>query len=103
MSHFAQINNNNTVIQVIVVHNNELLDNGIELETKGITFCKFLFGKDTCWVQTSYHSNFRKNYAGVGYTYDEQRDAFIAPKPEGENWVLNENTCQWEIPQIKEK
>ena len=93
MAHFAQLNDNNVVTQVIVVHNNELLDeNGQESETKGIAFCQSLLGGN--WVQTSYNANFRKNYAGIGYTYDAVRDAFISPKPEG-NWVLDETTCQW--------
>lgn len=94
MAHFAQLDNNDAVIQVIVVHNNELLDNGVESEAKGIAFCKSLFGEDTRWVQTSYNGNIRKNYAGIGFTYDEPRDAFIPPKPEG-NWVLDEDTCNW--------
>lgn len=93
MAHFAQIDENNIVTQVIVVHNNELLDNGMESEVKGIEFCQSLFGGN--WVQTSYNGNIRKNYAGIGYTYDVIRDAFIAPKPDG-NFVLNEVTCQWE-------
>lgn len=93
MAHFAQLNDNNVVTQVIVVHNNELLDeNGQESEVKGIAFCQSLFGGN--WVQTSYNANFRKNYAGIGYTYDAVRDAFIPPKPE-DNWVLDETTCQW--------
>lgn len=97
MAHFAQLDNNDTVTQVIVVHNNELLDNGVESEAKGIAFCKSLFGADTRWVQTSYNGNIRKNYAGIGYTYDEAFDAFIPPKPDLEgDWVLNEDTCQWE-------
>ena len=96
MAHFAQIDENNVVQQVIVVHNNELLDeNGIEQESKGIQFCQSLFGGN--WVQTSYNSNFRKNYAGQGYTYDSVRDAFIPPKPYN-SWVLNEDTCNWEAP-----
>ena len=95
MSHYAQVKNN-IVQQVIVVHNNELLDeNGIEREIKGIQFCQSLLGGN--WVQTSYNANFRKNYAGTGYTYDPVRDAFIEPKPH-DSWVLNEETCQWEAP-----
>ncbi len=93
MAHFAQLDESNNVLQVIVVNNNELLDNGIESEAKGIEFCQSLFGGN--WVQTSYNNNFRKNYAGIGYYYDETRDAFIPPKPLG-NWLLNEDTCRWE-------
>ncbi|CAB4149171.1 hypothetical protein UFOVP534_50, partial [uncultured Caudovirales phage] len=66
MAHFAELNENNKVTQVIVVHNNELLDeNGNELEQKGIDFCVNLFGG--IWVQTSYNATIRKNYAGIGY------------------------------------
>lgn len=98
MAHFAQLDTNNVVTQVIVVHNNELLDaNGVESEAKGVSFCQSLFGAETRWVQTSYNSNFRKNYAGIGYSYDLARDAFIPPKPYS-SWVLNEDTCQWQAP-----
>lgn len=96
MAHFAQLDENNIVMQVIVVHNNELLDeNNQESEIKGIAFCQSLFGGN--WVQTSYNSNFRKNYAGIGFTYDSLRDAFIAPKPFS-SWSLNEDTCHWQPP-----
>jgi hypothetical protein len=94
MAHFAQIENN-IVTQIIVVSNQALLDNGIESESKGIEFCVNLLGGT--WKQTSYNSNFRKNYAGIGYAYDESRDAFIAPKPFA-SWVLVEDTCQWKAP-----
>ena len=96
MAHFAQLDENNVVLQVIVVHNNELLDNGVESEAKGIVFCHSLF-PGTNWVQTSYNGNIRKNYAGIGFTYDAQRNAFIPPKP-FPSWVLNDTTCQWEAP-----
>ena len=86
------------VLQVYVVHNNELLDNnGIEQEQKGIDFLINWSGGYTLWKQTSYNGNFRKNYAGIGYTSDEQRDAFIPPK-HFNSWVLNESSCQWEAP-----
>jgi hypothetical protein len=94
MAHFAQLDENNIVTQVIVVHNNELLDNGVESEIKGANFCQSLLGG--IWVQTSYNGTIRKNFAGIGYTYDVARDAFIAPKPDTGVWVLNEDTCQWE-------
>ena len=96
MAHFVRLDQNSIVVQGIVVHNNELIDNGIESEAKGIAFCQSLF-PDTTWVQTSYNGNFRKNYAGIGYTYDEGRDAFIPPKPYP-SWILNEETCLWEPP-----
>jgi hypothetical protein len=96
MAHFAEIGLNNTVLRVIVVHNNELLDeNGVEQESKGIDFCRNLLGGT--WVQTSYNNNFRKNFAGAGFTYDSERDAFISPKPYA-SWILNEDTCRWNAP-----
>jgi hypothetical protein len=95
MAHFAQLDENNVVIQIIVVHNAELLDeSGQESEAKGIAFCQALFGGT--WVQTSYNGNKRKNYAGVGYTYNADIDAFVPPKPYA-SWVLNDAT-QWEAP-----
>lgn len=98
MAHFAQLDSNNVVLQVIVVDNSELLDsNDVEQEAIGITFCTNLFGADTRWKQTSYNGNIRKNYAGVGFTYDSTRDAFISPQPYA-SWILNETTCQWESP-----
>jgi hypothetical protein len=97
MAHFAQLDENNTVLQVIVVANEELLaSNGQESETKGIFFCQTLFGSETKWVQTSYNGNIRKNYAGIGYTYDPTADHFFAPQPYA-SWVLN-NDAQWEAP-----
>lgn len=95
MAHFAELDNDNKVIRVIVVHNNELLVNGNELESKGIEFCQSLYGGT--WIQTSYNNNIRYNYAGIGYTYDAARDAFISPKPFN-SWVLDEDTCQWQAP-----
>ena len=95
MAHFAQLDDNSIVTKVIVVVNDELLDNGVESETKGIAFCQSLFGGN--WKQTSYNGNIRKNYAGIGYTYDAGRDAFIPPKP-FQSWVLNEDTCLWDAP-----
>jgi hypothetical protein len=96
MAHFAQLNESNVVTQVIVVHNNECLDaNGVEKEHIGAAFCERLFGGR--WVQTSYNGNFRKNYAGIGYTYREDIDAFVPPKPCA-SWVLNNDTAQWEAP-----
>lgn len=98
MAHFAQLDENNLVTQVIVVHNNELIDgDGKENEFRGVQFCRTLFGEDTVWVQTSYNGNMRKNYAGIGFTYDVSRDAFIPPKPFA-SWALNEGTCRWEAP-----
>jgi hypothetical protein len=95
MAHFAQLDDAGTVVNVIVVHNNELLDDGVESEAKGIAFCQSLFGGT--WKQTSYNGNIRKNYAGVGYTYDSNRDAFISAQPYP-SWSLNESTCTWQAP-----
>lgn len=98
MAHFAQLDGQNVVTQVIVVHSNDLLDeSGQENEFRGVSFCKSLFGDGTVWRQTSYNGNFRKNFAGVGFTYDPQRDAFIPPQPFA-SWVLNEDTCRWDAP-----
>jgi hypothetical protein len=97
MAHFAQLDKNNLVIQVIVVANENLLEDGIESESKGIAFCQSLLGLDTKWVQTSYNRNIRKNYAGIGYTYDPIADHFFAPKP-FPSWVFNDNKAIWESP-----
>lgn len=96
MAHFAQLDENNVVLQVIVINNSELMDGGTESEAKGIEFCQSLF-PGTSWKQTSYNGNVRKNYAGIGFTYDAARDAFIAPQP-FPSWVLNESTCGWQPP-----
>jgi hypothetical protein len=95
MAHFAQLENN-VVTQVIVVSNKDTAnEQGVEDENIGIAFCSNLLGGT--WKQTSYNGNIRKNYAGVGYTYDEGRNAFIAPKPYN-SWLLDETTCQWKAP-----
>jgi hypothetical protein len=96
MAHFAKIDENNIVTQVIVVNNNELLDEaGQEQESRGQAFCSHLFGGT--WIQTSYNSSIRKNYAGHGFLYDAARDAFIPPRPYN-SWLLNEDTCKWDPP-----
>jgi hypothetical protein len=96
MAHFAKLDENNSVIQVIVVNNDVLLDaNGNESEQLGQEFCTQLLGGN--WVQTSYNANFRKNYAGTGHTYDLELDAFIPPSP-FPSWVLDTATCQWAAP-----
>lgn len=98
MAHFAQLNENNVVLQVIVVANSDTSSpDGTESEQVGIAFCKSLFGENTRWVQTSYNAKFRKNYAGAGYTYDAVRDAFIPPQPYS-SWLLNEDTARWYSP-----
>jgi hypothetical protein len=107
MASFAKIGLNSKVIEVLSVHNNVLKDsNGIEQESIGIDFLTKLTGYPL-WKQTSYNTSggvhklggtpLRKNHAGIGYTYDEDRDAFI-PKKSFNSWVLNETTCLWESP-----
>src|SRR6056300_1410109 len=107
MASFAKIGLNNKVIAIHSVHNNELKDsNGVEQEVLGVEFLTNLHGW-AIWKQTSYNTHggvhssggtpFRKNHAGIGYTYDEDRDAFIPPKPYT-SWTLNETTCLWESP-----
>jgi hypothetical protein len=107
MASFAKIGLNNKVIEVLSVNNEVLKDsNGVEQEVNGIDFLTKLTGYPL-WKQTSYnthggvHDNggtpLRKNHAGIGYTYDEDRDAFISPKPFN-SWILNEDTCIWNAP-----
>lgn len=101
MAHFAKINSDNIVEQVVVVNNEELLDeNKEEKEQKGIDFLKNLYSseKNYSWIQTSYNNSFRKNYARIGWIYDTERDAFVQPKPKFESWVFNEETCMWDSP-----
>tara|TARA_R110002051_G_scaffold40635_1_gene84509 strand:+ start:218 stop:583 length:366 start_codon:yes stop_codon:yes gene_type:complete len=100
MKYFAKIGLNNKVIEVSSVHDNELLDsNNVSSENLGIDFLTNLTGW-AIWRQTFKDRSLRKNYAGIGYTYDEDKDAFIAPKPFN-SWTLNEETCQWEAPVVK--
>jgi hypothetical protein len=87
MSHFAELDENNIVIRVLVGDNN--------LPNEGYDW--FIENLGGTWVQTSYNANFRKNYAGLGFTYDSERDAFIPPKP-FESWILDEDTCLWQAP-----
>lgn len=95
MAHFAKIENG-IVTQVIVVGNADTANaDGVEKEYIGAAFCERLFGGD--WKQTSYNANFRKNYAGIGYSFDEDRNAFIPPKP-FPSWILVEETCNWTAP-----
>lgn len=94
MAHFAKLNEKNFVEQIIVIKNDEILVDGEESEQMGVDFCVAHFGGR--WKQTSYNGNFRKNFAGIGYQYDEIRDAFIPPKP-SDDAILNDETCRWEI------
>ena len=97
MAHFAKLDENNVVTQVIVVDNKDITDphTGQEDEILGIAFCKKLLGGN--WVQTSYNNNLRVRYAGIGYTYNRALDAFVPPKP-FESWVLNNEITDWESP-----
>lgn len=96
MAHFAQLNEENIVTQVIVVANQDTADqSGVEDESIGIAFCNKLLGGN--WKQTSYNGNIRKNYAGIGYKYDADLDAFIPPQPFA-SWLLDNETCQWKAP-----
>jgi hypothetical protein len=98
MAYFAKLGTGNIVEQVISINNAVITDdNGIEQEQLGNDFINKLYNTRDVWKQTSYNNNIRKNYAGIGYQYDQQRDAFIAPKPFN-SWVLNEDTCRWEAP-----
>lgn len=92
MAHFAKLDSNNLVEKVEVVSNNIATT-----EQAGIDFLNNLYKTNDVWKQTSYNNNIRKNFAGIGFTYDETRDAFIPPKPYN-SWVLNETTCRWEAP-----
>jgi hypothetical protein len=92
MAHFAKLKVGNIVEQVIVVS-----DENAATEQAGVDFINKLYNTRDVWKQTSYNNNIRKNYACIGHLYDENRDAFIAPKPYN-SWILNENTCQWESP-----
>ena len=97
MAHFAKLDEANKVIEVVCVHNNELLVDGVESEAKGIAFLTSWSGGYTNWKQTSYNAKIRKNYAGSGFTFDPIRDAFIPPKP-WPSWLLDEATCRWNAP-----
>jgi len=100
MAHFAKLNSSNEVVHVSVVDNWNITDgSGTEQEAIGVAYLESVHGVDPnfTWKQTSYNNNIRKNYAGIGYSYDAGRDAFIPPKPFA-SWVLNETTCRWEAP-----
>ena len=92
MANFAEIDNNNIVIRVLRVPD--------EQEHRGQDFMAVDLGLGGTWIQTSYNNTIRKNYAGIGYTYDATRDAFIPPKPFN-SWVLDEATCRWSSPIVK--
>ena len=98
MAHFAELDENNIVTQVVVVNDLDCRDeNNFESESVGVHFLRNIFGATTEWNQTSYNDNIRKQYAGIGFTYDETNDVFIKPKPY-ESWSLNSETFDWEAP-----
>ena len=118
MAYFTKLNNNvvervesvsnNVLLEEQLDENNNVIYVGVEQESKGVEFLKTLYKEpNAVWKQTSYNTSggvhklggtpLRKNYASIGYTYDEDRDAFIAPKPYN-SWIFNENTCLWEAP-----
>ena len=98
MAYFAKLGTGNIVEQVISINNAVITDaNGFEQEKLGVDFINKLYNTRDVWKQTSYNNNIRKNFAGVGYQYDQQRDAFIPPKPFN-SWILNEDTCIWNAP-----
>ena len=109
MAHFAQIDENNVVLTVIVVSNDDILDeNGQENEDIGIAFCKQLLGEHTNWVQTSYNNNFRGRYAVIGGIYNYIKNIFVPPKPNESNldFVYDETANDWVLsyndPQFNE-
>jgi hypothetical protein len=98
MAHFAELDENNVVLRVVVVADEEATDvNGVESEELGIAFCRRLYGVNTRWKQTSYNGNIRKRYAGIGHVYNETLDAFMPSKPY-DSWVLNTEKALWEAP-----
>lgn len=97
MAHFAKLDSNNIVTQIVVVKNDIIIkSDNTESELKGKKFLNALLGTST-WVQTSYNSNFRKHFARIGYKYDSVKDAFIPPQPYP-SWVLNTTTFLWDCP-----
>jgi len=108
MAYFAKLGTENIIETVISINNSVITDsNGIEQEQLGVDFINNLYGTNDIWKQTSYNTYggihklggtpFRKNHAGIGFRYDQARDAFISPKPFN-SWILNETTCNWEAP-----
>ena len=98
MAYFAKLGTGNIIENVISINNTVITDaNGVEQEQLGVDFINKLYNTRDVWKQTSYNNNIRKNFAGIGFQYDQTRDAFIPPKPFN-SWVLNEDTCRWESP-----
>ena len=95
MAHFAKLGKGNIIEQVVVVSNDIATT-----EQAGVEFLQNLYNTRDVWKQTSYNGNIRKNFAGIGFKYDQTRDAFIPPKPYN-SWILNEETCLWDSPVAK--
>ena len=95
MAHFAKLGKGNIIEQVVVVSNDIATT-----EQAGVEFLQNLYNTRDVWKQTSYNGNIRKNFAGIGFKYDQTRDAFIPPKP-FDSWTLNETTCLWDPPVVK--
>ena len=97
MAHFARLDENSVVVEVIVIDNDAMLDeNDVEQESLGVEVCNTLFGEGFTWVQTSYNASMRGRFAGVGYTYDSTNDVFIRPQPYP-SWTLDDN-FDWQAP-----
>lgn len=97
MAHFAELDENDIVLRVIVIANETITVDGVENEAVGIAFCQSLLGPDTRWAQTSYNNNMRARYASTGYFFDRQNDVFIRPKPY-ESWTLDPVSYEWVTP-----
>jgi hypothetical protein len=106
MAHFAELDEDNTVLRVISISNGQILDLNTQQESEeiGIAFCKQLFGEHTRWVQTSINNNFRRCYAGPGYKYSLEKDVFYPPCPNNNMYHLDEETCDWVVtdPELRE-
>ena len=97
MAHFAEIDDNNIVIRVLVVNNEDITIDGFESESEGQKFLSETLGLGGKWIQTSRSGSFRKRFAGIGYSYNEEKNVFIPPKPY-ESWTFNYETLDWQAP-----
>lgn len=98
MAHFAELDTNNVVLQVVVISNDAINNEPFpQSEPIGVELCKTIYGKNTVWKQTSYNNSFRAHYAAIGYLYDPNYDVFITPQPYP-SWTLNTTTFEWEAP-----
>jgi len=98
MAHYAELDENNVVLRVNVVHNDITTIDGVEDEQRGIDFLDGLYPDSGTWIQTSYNHNMRTRYAAIDYAYDSDADAFITPQP-FPSWTLDEDTTEWEAPE----